>query len=133
MHIIGRRRTVLIAIQLMGIATIVFGAASYFSNGYIFYTISAIARAIQGFGDGACSVALPAIIAIEFTENTEFYLGLGNMALGTGLMLGPVLGVFVYKILNYAETMYFFAALILIVCNIALCFVPKRLDEKSII
>ena len=57
-------------------------------------------------------------------------MGFSNMAMGIGLMLGPVMGVFVYKIFDYANTMYFFAVLILIVCNVALLFVPKRLDEK---
>ena len=120
----------MISVWLAGLSTAVFGAASYLNNGYLFYALSAIARAIQGFADGGVCVAVPAIIAIEFTENTELYLGFSNMAMGMGLMLGPVLGVFIFKVLNYANTMYFFAILILVVCNISLLFVPNRLDEK---
>jgi|688.fasta_scaffold877934_2 MFS family permease len=95
MNSIGRRKTVVIAIWLMGVATATFGAASYCKNGYGFYFISIIARMMQGFGDGMISVAIPAIIVIEFTDDTEFYIGLCRASLGIGLMLGPVVGVFV--------------------------------------
>ena len=85
---------------------------------------------VSGFGDGMMAVAVPAIIVIEFTDDTEFYLGLCNTSLGVGLMLGPVIGVFVYSVLSYANTFYFFSALILLVGNVSVSLVPKRLDEK---
>ena len=130
MNSIGRRKTVVIAIWLMGVATAIFGAASYCRSGYSFYFISLIARMVSGFGDGMMAVAVPAIIVIEFTDDTEFYLGLCNTSLGVGLMLGPVIGVFVYSVLSYANTFYFFSALILLVGNVSVSLVPKRLDEK---
>lgn len=130
MNSIGRRKTVVIGIWLMGVATATFGAASYCKSGYGFYFVSLIARMMSGFGDGMIAVAVPAIIVIEFTDDTEFYLGLCNTSLGIGLMLGPVIGVLVYRVLSYASTFYFFAALILVIGNVSICLVPKRLDDK---
>lgn len=114
----------------MGVATATFGAASYCQSGYGFYFVSLIARMMSGFGDGMIAVAVPAIIVIEFTDDTEFYLGLCNTSLGIGLMLGPVIGVLVYRVLSYASTFYFFGALILVIGNVSICLVPKRLDDK---
>lgn len=115
MNSIGRRKTMIIAILLMGFATASFGAASYCQSGYGFYSISLIARLVSGFADGMISTTVPAMIVIEFTNDTEFYIGLCEASLGIGLMLGPVIGVFVYSYLSYANTFYFFAALILVI------------------
>ena len=131
MNRIGRRKTMVIAIQLMGAATAIFGVASYCQSGYGFYFISLIGRMISGFGDGMISTAISAIIVIEFTEDADFYIGLSNTAQGIGLMLGPVIGLFVYGVLSYANTFYFFTILVLVIGNFSVWLVPKKLDKNQ--
>jgi MFS family permease len=130
MHLIGRRRTVLISILLMAVATTIFGLAAYFKKTRNFYTVSMMARAIQGAAAGFMEVAVPSIIAIQFPAKNELYQGYAVMAMGIGLTLGPIIGVVVYRWLSYAATMYFFAGLILLTGLLAIAIIPAQIDSK---
>jgi MFS family permease len=41
------------------------------------------------------------IVTSTFTENREKFLGFGEMAAGTGLLVGPILGGWIYSEFNY--------------------------------
>jgi MFS family permease len=41
------------------------------------------------------------IVTSTFVENREKYLGYGEMAAGTGLLVGPILGGWIYSSFNY--------------------------------
>ena len=126
----GRKRTVVASCWMMGIASMLFGASSYFKVDWMFYVSSATARAIQGFGDGLIEIAVPAILAIEFPDNTEFYIGLAFMTMGVGLMLGPLFGAFLFHTLDsYANTFYVLGAVILVVCTMSSCLIPSRVNN----
>ena len=74
---------------------------------------------------------MPAIITIEFTQDTEFYLGLINMAMAFGLMLGPVVGILLIGVLSYANTLYCIGFIVLVVVNISACFIPSRVNDHK--
>lgn len=46
-------------------------------------------------------VSIPSIIAIEFPDEQEIYIGYAGMAMGVGLCAGPLMGSLVYAFLNY--------------------------------
>lgn len=52
-------------------------------------------------GDAIICVSIPSIIAIEFPEKQEIYLGYAGMAMGVGLCAGPLMGSLVFVFLNY--------------------------------
>ena len=51
---------------IMSVATLTFGLASFSKDAQFFFTISAVARVLQGMADAAVSVAIPGIITKEF-------------------------------------------------------------------
>ena len=52
----------------MALATLTFGLASLIDNFILFFTVSAVARILQGMGDSSVSVAIPGIITVEFPD-----------------------------------------------------------------
>lgn len=48
--------------------------------------------------------------------------------MGLGLMLGPVIAIFITKFLNYGWTLVVFAALVGSIAFTATFFIPKRID-----
>lgn len=79
-------------------------------------------------GDGIIAVIIPSIIATEFSEQRELYLGYVNMSFGAGLCLGPMFGALVFRYLDYVNTFYFFSAYILIIGLISVYFLPARIN-----
>jgi len=81
--------------------------------------------------DAQICVTIFSIITLEFTDNTEVYVGYIMMALSFGMMMGPVISSVVYPHLGYSGTFYFFAGFILVFGLLPLFFVPARLNKKS--
>lgn len=86
---VGRRNTLFIAIGMASLSTFVFGSAGFIYNPYGFYFVSMFARLVQGGADAAILVTISSIIALEYPDKIEAYMGLVNMALGIGLASGP--------------------------------------------
>jgi len=51
--------------------------------------------------DAQICVTIFSIITLEFTDNTEVYVGYIMMALSFGMMMGPVISSVVYPYLGY--------------------------------
>ena len=50
--------------------------------------------------------------------------------MGLGLMLGPVIAIFITKFLNYGWTLVVFAILVGSIALTATFFIPKRIDVE---
>jgi MFS family permease len=70
---VGRRRMILIAVGLMTGAILLFAAAAFFENHWVFYAISLIARFIQGGADAMLLISMFSIAMIEWSEEAELY------------------------------------------------------------
>ena len=66
----------------------------------------------------------------KFPENREKYLGMGESAAGTGLMVGPVLGSLIYTQVGYFGAFMFFAALLSVAGVLSFYVLPQSLNEK---
>ena len=102
--------------------------ASFCQNDVAFYSVSIVARALQGAADAMILVTVPSIIAIEWPEKNEVYQGYAGASMGVGLMLGPVIASGVIVFLNYFWTLIFFAVLVFVLGIASVLCIPKRLD-----
>jgi MFS family permease len=128
----GRRRAILVGMIMMAIATVFFACAAYFTNPWVFYSVSMVGRLGQGVADSLICICLPSVIQIEFPKKAELYYGYWEMANGVGLTLGPVISSVVYIYAGYSGTFFFFGAFISLMGVLTVyCLLPKRLDTKD--
>ena len=76
-------------------------------------------------------MSIPSIIAIEFPDEQEIYIGYAGMAMGVGLCAGPLLGALVYAFLNYVNTFYLFSGYIFAVGLLAVFMIPSRVNFSN--
>jgi MFS family permease len=60
---VGRKNILYIGVTMMTLATLTFGLASYFKTTWAFYTISFVARFMQGIANASINVTTPSIVA----------------------------------------------------------------------
>ena len=128
---IGRRKAIFYGVIVASLATVAFAMASLCETDGAFYAVSIIARGLQGAADAFIFVTVPSIIAIEWPEKNETYQGYAGIAMGVGLMLGPVIASTVVRFAEYFWTLIFFAILVFVLGFTAACFIPKRLDRVA--
>jgi len=127
----GRKNVIIIGVSLMTTATLIFGLAGYFENVWAFYTVSMVARFLQGVADATCNVSIPSVVAQTFPENKIKYLSLYNMLSCMGFCVGPALGSFVYGYLSYVNTFYFFTSFIGIIGFFSIRTLPSSLNNTE--
>lgn len=76
-----------------------------------------------------------AILTYVFSDNREKYIGMAEAISGVGLMVGPVIGGFLYSAFGYFATFFIFGMVLLLNFIIALLITPdslnKSIDEDS--
>lgn len=63
---LGRKNCFIFGFQLMGFSTALFGLASYCQSSLYFFSISGVARILQGTADAIVCVSIPSIITTEY-------------------------------------------------------------------
>jgi MFS family permease len=129
---IGRKNCLYLGVYVMTLATLCFGLASFFETPWIFYTVSFVARFVQGIAQATVNVTSPSIISQEFPNDRPAKLAYINMAMGLGLALGPVIGSVVYSLMSYLYTFVFFSAYICVIGTICVYLVPARINNKPV-
>jgi MFS family permease len=97
-------------------ATVGFGLITYIpadhehcTTKWTFFGAAVFVRSVQGIADAFIVPACYSMVTIEFPENASKYVGYIEMALGTGMMLGPVIGTIYMNICNSIRiTFYLF-------------------------
>ena len=72
------------------------------------------------------------ILTCIFSENREKYLGYGESAAGIGLMVGPVLGGFLFEKTNYLATFCFFGGMLTVNALMCVFVLPTSLNRKLV-
>ena len=86
---------------------------------------------LQGGAEALIVITVPSIVAIEWPDQNDTYQGYVGISMGIGLTLGPVISSGVVRILNYFWTLIFFAVFVFVLCGIAICFIPSRIDNAA--
>jgi DHA1 family solute carrier family 18 vesicular amine transporter 1/2 len=69
------------------------------------------------------------IVTSSFSEKREKYLGYAEASAGIGLMLGPVIGSFMYNFLEYMGTFFAFTIILLLNCILVSFTLPSSLND----
>lgn len=112
----GRKNAVVIGYFIEILSTVCFGCLTLIpasediicDTHWPFFYSALATRAVQGMADAFITTACYSMITIEFPKNTPTYIGYVEMALGLGMMLGPILGSIFMQVLN--SIMYTFFA-----------------------
>jgi len=128
---IGRKNYIKYGIVIMAVTTATFALGYYVKNDGFFMALSILSRLMQGVADAMVCTAIPAIITIEWPANAEKYMGYFGMALGIGLILGPVFATVLDKQFGYAGCFFFFAGFILISGMVTVATLPDRLNDSE--
>jgi len=116
---IGRKKCFILGILLNAISCVIFGLASYASSAPVYFYVSVFARSMAGVGDGMILICTPVMIVTQYPDKREKYMGLFVMMLSFGMLIGPIVGAFVYGIIGYAFTFYTFFVFLFISAIIA--------------
>jgi MFS family permease len=92
-----------------------------------------VVRGFQGFANSFIGTSIYSMTTIEFPENREKYIGYVELALGLGLMLGPVLGSVFMNMTDgdFEVTFYIFAFLIACGGMFAFFALPNYLNRDN--
>ena len=71
------------------------------------------------------------IVAIEFPQQREIYIGYVQTAVGLGLLLGPVIGTIIYSFAGYEGTFYILSGVLTCSLLITTFFLPSRLNKSA--
>jgi len=112
---LGRKNCIAYGVVMLTISTAMFALAALFTDPKVFWSVSFVARCLQGAADGIAYIPLTAIISIEFPERPEVYQAYVTMSLGLGCAIGPALAAIVIRWFGYMGTNLFFAALIFVI------------------
>lgn len=77
-------------------------------------------------------MTIPSIIALEYPNKLEIYLGYNTLALGAGNCAGPLLGSLVSTKLDYVGSFLFFTVFIFTIGFCSILFVPSNINYSKI-
>lgn len=92
-----------------------------------------VVRGFQGFANSFIGTSIYSMTTIEFPEDREKYIGYVELALGLGLMLGPVLGSVFMNITDGSFEITFYIFGFLIACGGLFAFfaLPNYLNRDN--
>ena len=115
----------------MGCAMIGFGATDLSPSKELFTILVFFFRFMQGASSCSIQTTSYAVISMTFPEEQEKYIAVMQTAIGTGLILGPVIGTFLYAIFGFSNT-FFLIGVCFLLLTFALSFlVPSSIDKKD--
>jgi DHA1 family solute carrier family 18 vesicular amine transporter 1/2 len=74
------------------------GSLEFVHNLTIFVLLSILAQTLGGIGAGLNSTCAMAIITALFSDEKELYIGILEAGIGIGLLVGPLMGAFLYAL-----------------------------------
>jgi MFS family permease len=83
---------------------------------------------MQGFGGAIIVITAPTMIVSAFPNHKQEYMSYYVMTISLGMLIGPVVGAFVFEFLGYAGTFYFFSSSSILTAIIAQYYVPKSVN-----
>lgn len=109
-----------------GTSAIVFGLLDKVEDHTIFITLAFIIRIIEALGNAAFLTASFAIIAKEFPNNVSVTFASLETFFGLGLIVGPMVGGFLYQLGGYFLPFVTLGLLLFSTAFITACILPKH-------
>lgn len=92
----------------------------------LFITLAFIVRIIEAIGNAAFLTASFAIIAKEFPDNVSVTFASLETFFGLGLIVGPMVGGFLYQLGGYFLPFVTLGLLLFVTAAITMCILPKH-------
>jgi MFS family permease len=116
---------------VIALASACFGLLALIENDTLFFVLALVLRFVQGLADAFITVAIYSVVTLEFPGKREEYIGYCEGAIGIGLMVGPVMGSFLFGAMGYEYTFLTISG-ILFVFTVIVCFMlPGRLNNAK--
>ena len=107
---LGGRATVIVIGQMMIVVqTVLLGYLQYEDDRQAFLILSFLAQTLGGAGGGSNQVATLALVSSWEKEEREQNIGIMEASYGVGMLIGPMIGAFLYSIGGYQAPFFFFA------------------------
>ena len=128
---IGSKFVFLSGIIIGGFCTILFGLLNRCPPGPPFIALSFVTRSIQGLGFSSFVTSSFAIVSSEFPAHVSTAFGMLQTCVGTGLMLGPVIGGALYQLGGFGLPFYVIGASVIINGLLVCSFLPDPDDAPK--
>jgi MFS family permease len=73
-----------------------------------------------------------AIITFVFSDDREKYIGMAEAIAGVGLMIGPVIGAFLYSAFGYFFTFFVFGLMLFLNLLVTYWVTPDFLNQNTL-
>lgn len=127
---LGRKTVCIIGSSMLIITNFALGLVKFVppDNPKLFIALSFIARFFQGFGDSMLVIASYSVITSTMPDNKEKYIGQIEGSIGIGIIVGPIIGSFIYGLVNYEWVFYSFGFLMIYNFLCLACVLPSGLN-----
>ena len=115
----------------MGTSFIVFGLISETQNKTLFITLSLVNRFLQGLSSSMIQTTMYSISTNFYPDNKESMVGFIEAVTGVGLIMGPLIGSFLYAIGGYQFIFYSFGFLFIIASAFVKGIFPVSIDRMG--
>jgi MFS family permease len=129
--VVGRRNLVVLGMFCMGSSFIGFGLISDTQNKTTFIMLSLLNRFLQGLSSTMIQTTMYSISTNFYPENKESMVGYIEAVTGVGLIMGPLIGSFLFAIGGYKFIFYSFGCLFIICSFFVKAIFPKSIDRMG--
>lgn len=109
---------------LMSASIFCFGTVYHLSDKRTIVLVLLLLRSGQGIASGMINTSAFAYAAAAYPENIDMILALFEGVAGIGLMLGPVIGSFVYNAIGFEGVFYSFGVAMIPFAILICCMLP---------
>jgi MFS family permease len=111
-------------VLLYALSTSIFGLISLIDHDSHFFYAAIGARFMQGIADALISCPVISLVTVVFENHKDSCMGIMQSSNAAGVMIGPIMGSFVYSLFGYLYTFVFFTIFISVVGLMSGCSLP---------
>lgn len=128
---IGRKIILIIGLVSMGGSIIGFGLLPRFHSTFISTILAFVFRALQGISSSCVQTTSYSIISVLFPDKRSSYIPMVEIAIGMGLVVGPLMGSILYSYFGFEMTFFIVAACFFTMAPIFCVILPNSINRKD--
>ena len=128
MSIMGRRTLIISGLLLMGISFMMFALISNLDNKQLFISSALFNRFLQGFSSSLIQTTMYSIATNFFPDHKDAMVGYIEAVTGVGLIMGPLLGSFLYALGGYQFIFWVFGGIFIVFSFFVKCIMSSEID-----
>ena len=125
----GRRVLIQFGVTLMGFSFICFGLLHLIDDPSLYIVLALIIRLMQGFASSMIQTTIYSICTNFYPDKKEALVGYLEAVTGVGLILGPLIGSFLYSYGGFSFTFYAFGSLFIVFSMFINFIIPSKVNH----